>query len=97
MQPRKHIEQLVQQYPDGQVIFDDPLEVQDVFTVCGVWSGDNGLFVLDGAGEWHGPLLTEQVNGELMINSIYQHLKAMPVPSVVLANYDNDINAIIFE
>lgn len=97
------IEQLAQLYLNGQVMFNDPIRVkstphQHVFTVYGVWSGDDGLFVLDGAGEWHGPLLENQVNGVLMINSICQRLKMLPVPvSVVVAEYDENVNATIFE
>jgi hypothetical protein len=99
----QHINDLTQRHPDGQVLFDDPIKVrsaphQPVFTVYGVWAGDQGLFVLDGAGEWHGPLLPEQINGQLIINSIYQRLKVTSVkPSVVVANYDEEVNAIIFE
>lgn len=99
----QQINTIAQRYLNGQVIFDEPLKVkstphQHVFTVYGVWSGDNGLFVLDGAGEWHGPLLENQLNGEIIINSIYQRMKLMPPPvSVVVAQYDADVNATIFE
>jgi hypothetical protein len=42
--------------------------------------------------------LPEQINGQLIINSIYQRLKVTSVkPSVVVANYDEEVNAIIFE
>lgn len=102
MNQLQQIYNLAHQHPNNQVLFTDPIKVkatphQHVFTVYGVWSGEEGLFVLDGAGEWHGPLLPGQVNGELMINSIYQRLKMLPVPSVVVAQYDNDVNVTIFD
>ena len=76
----QHIQHMAVGYEGGQVIFDDPLHVKSsphrlVFTAYGIWSGNNGVFVLDGDGEWHGPLLENQVNADLMINSIYQRLK----------------------
>lgn len=89
-----HLEQITQltnSYPDGQIFFDDPIKVrqaphQPVFTVYGIWSGSSGLFVLDGGGEWHGPLLAEQSNGELMINSIYQRMKILELNGSAVAN-----------
>lgn len=99
----QHINDLAKRHPNGQVLFDDALKVrsaphQPVFTVYGVWTGSEGLFVLDGGGEWHGPLLPNQQNGQLIINSIYQRLKVSPPPvSVVIAQYDTEVNATIFE
>lgn len=102
MNQLQQIYNIVHQYPDNRVLFDDPIKVkatphQHVFTVYGVWSGD-GVYVLDGAGEWHGPLEESQGNGLLMINSIYQRIKTMPAPvSLVVAHYDESANAIIFD
>jgi hypothetical protein len=103
MNTLQQINELMQNHTDEQVIFDDPIKVrsaphQPIFTVYGVWSGSEGLFVLDGGGEWHGPLLPEQQNGQLIINSIYQRIKLTPIKqSVVVADYDRELNAIIFE
>jgi hypothetical protein len=96
------IVQLAGAHPDGQVIFSEPLVIKSsphwhLFTAYGVWSGPNGLYVLDGAGDWHGPVEENQGNAEFMINSIYQRLKVLPVPSVIVANYDQEVNAVIFE
>lgn len=87
----QHINDFAQHYPDGQLLFDDPIKIrsaphQPVFTVYGIWSGCEGLFVLDGGGEWHGPLLPEQDNGELMINSIYQRMKILELNGSAIAN-----------
>lgn len=103
MNQLQQIYNLAHLHPDNRVLFDDPIKVkptphQHVFTVYGVWSGEDGVYVRDGAGDWHGPLLPEQGNGELMINSIYQRLKMMPAPvSVVVAEYDESVNATIFD
>lgn len=87
----QQINDLAKCHPDGQVLFDDPIKVrsaphQPVFTVYGVWAGSDGLFVLDGGGEWHGPLLPEQQNGDLMINSIYQRMKILELNGSAIAD-----------
>jgi hypothetical protein len=90
-------------YPDGQVLFDEPLQVKStphrhIFTAYGVWSGSDGIYVLDGGGDWHGPLHEKQANAGFVICSLYQRLKALPAqPSVVVANYDQEVNVVIFE
>jgi hypothetical protein len=87
----QQINDLAKRHPDGQVLFDEPINVrsaphQPVFAVFGVWVGSEGLFVLDGAGEWHGPLLPEQQNGDLMINSIYQRMKMLELNGSAIAS-----------
>jgi hypothetical protein len=53
---------------------------------------------MDDSGCWHGPLLESQVNAKLMIASLYQRIRLMPEPvSVVVAKYDEVVNATIFE
>ena len=90
-------------YPDRRVVFGDPLQIKISphnmpFTAWGLWAGPDGVYVLDGGGEWHGPLLESQSNSEFMINSLYQRLKVMlPPVSVVMAKYDENVNATIFE
>lgn len=70
------------QYEDGQVIFEDELKIKSsphilVFTCFGVWAGDNGIFLLDGSGSWHGPLLESDVNGKEVTASVYQRLRIL--------------------
>lgn len=93
----------VSKYPDRQVMFDDPLPIKPsphiyLFTVYGLWAGPDGVYLLDGGGDWHGPLLESQTNARLMIASLYQRIKLMPAPvSVVVAKYDEVVNATIVE
>lgn len=88
---------------NGEVLFDEPLHIKSsphthLFTAWGVCTGPDGLYVMDGLGKWHGPLLQEQGNSEFMINSLYQRLKAPELKtSVVVASYDKEVNAVIFE
>jgi hypothetical protein len=90
-------------YPDHQAIFDDAISVKAsphiaLFTCYGACVGLDGVYLMDGAGEWHGPLKEDQANAGLMISSIYQRLKVLPPPvSVVVAKYDEQVNATIFE
>jgi hypothetical protein len=86
MTPLQAIQQFAQSHPEGKVIFDEPITVKSsphhlVFTVFGIWQGENGLFVMDGEGQWHGALSQEQVFGDLMIASIYQRVKALQLNS----------------
>lgn len=96
------INQITSQH-NGQLMFDDALQIKSsphthLFTALGLCVGPDGLYVMDSAGDWQGPLLESQVNSEFMINSIYQRLKAIQLkPSVVVASYDQDVNAVIFE
>jgi len=93
----------IAKYPDSQVMFDDPIKIKPsphvyLFTAYGLWSGPDGVYVLDGGGDWHGPLKEDQANAGLMIASIYQRIRLMPAPvSVVVAKYDEVVNATIFE
>lgn len=93
----------IAKYPAGEVMFDDAIRVKasphvHLFSCYGACIGRDGVYLLDGGGDWHGPLKENQVNAGLMIASIYQRLKAMKVrPSVVIARYDNEVNATIFE
>lgn len=88
---------------NGEILFEDALNIKSsphthLFTAWGICAGPDGLYVMDGLGKWHGPLLEKQGNSEYMINSLYQRLKAIELkPSVVVANYDDNVNAVIFE
>lgn len=76
------IKQMCLQYPDGRVLFNDPLKIKAsphvaVFTAYGAWTGDNGIFLMDAEGNWHGPLLESDVNGKLVISSVFQRLRIL--------------------
>lgn len=65
-----------------EIIFNDPVRVKKtphelVFTCYGVHAEDDGIWLMDGEGKWHGPLGENQGNAMLVINSLYQRLKAM--------------------
>jgi hypothetical protein len=96
------INQITSQH-NGEVLFDEPLQIKSsphshLFTAWGVCVGPDGLYVMDSEAKWQGPLLEGQVNSEYMINSLYQRLKVMELKtSVVVASYDKDVNAVIFE
>jgi len=93
----------VNAYPDHRIMFDDAIRVKAsphiaLFTCHGACVGPDGVYLMDCAGEWSGPLKEDQVNAGLMIGSLYQRLKVMPPPiSVVVAKYDESVNATIFE
>lgn len=90
-------------YPDHQVMFSDAIRVKasphiPVFTCFGACVGPDGVYLMDGDGEWHGPLKEDQVNAGLMISSLYQRMRLMPPPvSVVVGKYDEELHATIFE
>ena len=93
------IAQIADKYSDRKVMFDTPLVVkgsphQHIFTAFGIWSGIDGIYVLDGTGDWHGPLQEKQANAGFMISSIYQRLKGM---QVIIASHDHDVNATIIQ
>jgi hypothetical protein len=84
-------------------MFDDAIKVKasphvSLFSCYGACAGPDGIYLLDGGGDWHGPLKEDQLNASLLISSLYQRLKAMSPPvSVVVAKYDEVVNATIFE
>jgi hypothetical protein len=74
------IQQIVSDH-GHEIIFSEPVTIklgphQGSFECYGIHS-ENGVWLMDGAGEWHGPLSEDQQNGKLVINSLYQRLKAM--------------------
>lgn len=93
----------VNNYPDHKVMFDDAIRVKAsphiaLFACHGACVGPDGVYLMDGEGEWFGPLKEDQLNAGLMISSLYQRLKIMAPPvSIVVAKYDEIVNAIIFE
>lgn len=103
MNQLQYITEAVNKYPDHQVMFDDAIRVKAsphvaLFNCHGACVGPDGVYLMDGAGEWHGPLKENQVNAGLMISSLYQRLRLLPPPvSVVVAQYDEEVNATIFE
>jgi hypothetical protein len=98
----QYITDAIIKFPDHRVVFDDAIKVKasphiTLFVCAGACVGPDGVYLMDYAGEWHGPLKEDQVNAGLMISSLYQRLKVMSVPSVVVGSYDCEVNAIIFE
>lgn len=93
----------INKYPDHQVMFDDAIRVKAsphiaLFACHGACVGPDGVYLMDGAGEWHGPLKENQVNAGMMISSLYQRMRLLPPPvSIVVAQYDAEVNVTIFE
>lgn len=103
MNQLQYITDSVAAYPDHRVIFDDAIKIKSsphiaLFNCYGAFAGPDGVYLMDYEGEWHGPLKEDQVNAGLIISSLYQRMKLMPPPvSVVVANYDTEVNATIFD
>jgi hypothetical protein len=90
-------------YPDHRAMFDDAINIKAsphiaLFACWGACVAPDGVYLMNGEGEWHGPLKENQVNAGLMISSLYQRMKLMSPPvSVVVAEYDESVNATIFD
>lgn len=103
MNQLQFITEMLNKYPDHQVIFDDAIRVKAsphiaLFSCYGACVGPDGVHLMDGEGSWHGPLKEDQVNAGMLISSLYQRMKLLPPPvSVVVAQYDEVVNATIFE
>lgn len=102
MNQLQYISDSLNAYPDHLVIFDDAIKVKAsphvaLFNCYGACVGPDGVYLMDYEGEWHGPLKEDQINAGLMISSLYQRLKVMSIPSVVVAEYDCEVNATIFD
>lgn len=74
------ISTMLSEYPDNKTILNVPIKVMssphvEVFTIYGAWQGEDGVWLMDGKGDWHGPLLETQINASYIINSLYQRLK----------------------
>jgi hypothetical protein len=77
------IQQIVSAAPGHEIIFPEPVKVKssphkEVFTCYGIHA-ENDIWLMDGNGEWHGPLEESQGNARLVINSLYQRLKAKEI------------------
>lgn len=103
MNQLEYITDSLSAYPNHQVMFDDAIKVKAsphiaLFVCYGACVGPDGVHLMDGNSEWHGPLKEDQVNAGLMISSLYQRMKLLPPPvSVVVAEYDENVNATIFD
>lgn len=103
MNQLQYITKTLNKYPEHQVLFDDAIMVKAsphiaLFTCYGACVGPDGVHLMDGEGSWHGPLKEDQVNAGLLISSLYQRMRLMlPPVSIVVAKYDQEINATIFE
>lgn len=81
------ISTMLSEFPDSKTMLDVPIKVMSsphahVFTIYGAWNGEGGVWLLDGEGDWHGPLLETQLNANYIINSLYQRLKLGPLAHV---------------
>lgn len=103
MNQLQYITDSLNAYPDHQVMFSDGIRIKSsphipLFSCYGACVGPDGVHLMDGEGVWHGPLKEDQVNAGLMISSLYQRMKLLPAPvSVVVAQYDESVNATIFD
>lgn len=103
MNQLQFITEAINKYPDQRVMFNDAIRVKAsphiaVFSCYGACVGPDGVHLMDGEGSWHGPLKENQVNAGVVISSLYQRLRLLPPPvSVVVAKYDEVVNATIFE
>lgn len=82
MKTLKTIKEIILSRQDNEILFSDPLVIkssphQHVFTCYGVHAERDEVWLMDGVGEWHGPLSEQQVNAQLVINSLYQRLKSL--------------------
>lgn len=74
------ISYMLTEYPERKAMLNEPIKVkstphQHVVSIYGAWNTGDGIWLLDGAGEWHGPLLETQMNAGYIINSLFQRLK----------------------
>lgn len=50
----KDIIDILENYPDGKLLFDDPVTVDSVCVIHAAWAGRlNDLWLMDWAGRWH--------------------------------------------
>lgn len=103
MNQLEYITEKVSKHNGKVLTFDSAVIVKSsphtpVFTCWGLMNGADGLYLMDYVGDWHGPLKREQAFANLVIASLYQRLKSIELEtSVVVANYDKEVNAVIFE
>lgn len=80
------ISKMLNNYRDGKVMFDAPVLAilpNREFRIHGVHkSEEHGIWLLEGSGEWYGPLLATQLNGEILINAIHSRLKLIEEPPI---------------
>lgn len=71
------IQDIVLTYPEREVRFTETLEVKLPFGsfIChALHIEKEGLYLMDGQGEWHGPLKEDQINAKQVILSLYKRL-----------------------
>lgn len=76
------IEKITNAHGENEMYFDDPIKIKStphthVFTIYGAKVKDGKCYLMDGGGEWHGPLEASQANAEYVITGLYQRLKSM--------------------
>jgi hypothetical protein len=84
------ISKMLNRYLSGEIKFDAPIKVKvptGEFWIYAVCKHDQyGIYVMDRAGEWHGPLLASQANGEKVISSVYDRLKLIEEKNYAAVN-----------
>jgi len=71
------IAKILKTYEGKQVIFSEPIPVglpHNDYLVYGVSQSMAGIGVMDGAGNWHGPLLSARANSAKIIHAIHERL-----------------------
>lgn len=66
------------QYPEGKILFDTPVEIKDVCVIHGAVTTGLTVWLMDGAGKWHFLSETDH-NYKVVARAVKQ--KLMPVPS----------------
>jgi hypothetical protein len=64
------------QHPEGKILFDTPVTVENICVIRGAWAGKGALYLMDGSRLWTKIETTDQ-NAELVLNSIYQRISLM--------------------
>lgn len=81
------ISKMLNNYLEGKVKFDVPVVAIlpcNTFSIYGAQkSEEHGIWILEGSGEWHGPLMSTQVNGEILIDALYDRLKMIAETPIV--------------
>ncbi len=75
------IESILSQSETGKVMLADPVQVSlphnMTFNVYGAWLGPDGVYLMDGTGDWHGPILETQLNAPAIIACLHHRLESL--------------------
>jgi len=73
------ISKILNYLPNREWYFNEPVVVSlphENYFVNGISKGPKGIGVMDGAGNWHGPLLSSSINSIRVIDAIHNKLKS---------------------